>query len=83
VGDLDGDGRHEIVLKWYASIAKDNAFGGYSGETLLDAYTLDRRRLWRIVLGRNIRSGAHYTQFFRLRWRRPGGGDGQDRRRYG
>lgn len=63
VGDLDGDGRYEIVLKWTPTIAKDNAFGGYAGETLLDAYTLDGKRLWRIDLGRNIRSGAHYTQF--------------------
>lgn len=63
VGDLDGDGRYEVIVKWYPSIAKDNAFSGYTGETLLDAYTLDGRKLWRIDLGRNIRSGAHYTQF--------------------
>lgn len=63
VGDLNGDGRYEIVLKWDPTISKDNAFGGYSGETLLDAYTLDGKRLWRIDLGRNIRSGAHYSQF--------------------
>lgn len=61
--DLDGDGRYELVVKWYPSIAKDNAFGGYSGSTLFDAYTLDGKRLWRIDMGPNIRSGAHYTQF--------------------
>ena len=29
----------------------------------LDAYELNGTRLWRIDLGRNIRAGAHYTQF--------------------
>ncbi|MFG6416943.1 rhamnogalacturonan lyase [Roseateles sp. DC23W] len=63
VADLDGDGRYEIILKWDPSNAKDNAFGGYTGEVYIDAYQLDGRRLWRINLGRNIRAGAHYTQF--------------------
>ena len=31
VGDLDGDGRYEIVLKWDPTNSKDNAFGGYTG----------------------------------------------------
>jgi rhamnogalacturonan endolyase len=63
VGDLDGDGRYEIVLKWDPTNSKDNAFSGYTGPVILDAYTLDGKRLWRIDLGRNIRAGAHYTQF--------------------
>jgi rhamnogalacturonan endolyase len=63
VGDLDGDGRYEIVLKWDPTNSKDNAFGDYTGDVFLDAYTLEGRRLWRIDLGRNIRAGAHYTQF--------------------
>jgi rhamnogalacturonan endolyase len=63
VGDLDGDGRYELIVKWYPTIAKDNAFSGYTGATLIDAYTLEGRKLWRIDLGPNIRSGAHYTQF--------------------
>jgi len=63
VGDLDGDGAYEIVLKWDPSTSKDNAFAGYSGNALLDAYSMDGRRLWRIDLGPNIRAGAHYTQF--------------------
>jgi rhamnogalacturonan endolyase len=60
--DLDGDGDYEIVLKWEAA-ARDTASAGYTGEVLLDAYKLDGTRLWRIHLGKNIRGGAHYTQF--------------------
>jgi rhamnogalacturonan endolyase len=62
-GDLDGDGEYEIVVKWDPSNAKDNANSGYSGNVILDAYKLDGTFLWRIDLGINIRSGAHYTQF--------------------
>ncbi|MEO5960892.1 MAG: rhamnogalacturonan lyase, partial [Opitutaceae bacterium] len=42
---------------------QDNAFPGFTGNVFLDAYKLDGTRLWRIDLGRNIRAGAHYTQF--------------------
>ncbi|TGX55275.1 rhamnogalacturonan lyase [Sphingomonas gei] len=63
VGDLDGDGRYELIVKWVPTIAEDNAFSGYSGTTLIDAYTLEGRKLWRIDLGPNVRSGAHYAQF--------------------
>lgn len=63
VGDLTGDGRYEIVVKWDPSNAKDNSQSGYTGNVYLDAYTLDGTFLWRIDLGRNIRAGAHYTQF--------------------
>jgi rhamnogalacturonan endolyase len=63
IGDLDGDGQYEIVLKWDPSNSKDNSQAGYTGEVFLDAYELDGTRLWRIGLGRNIRAGAHYTQF--------------------
>jgi rhamnogalacturonan endolyase len=63
VADLDGDGEYEIVLKWDPSNSRDNASAGLSGPQLLEAYRLDGTRLWRIDLGRNIRAGAHYTQF--------------------
>src|SRR5688572_9115154 len=62
-GDLDGDGEYEIVLKWDPSNSRDNSQSGYTGNVLIDAYKLDGTRLWRIDLGRNIRAGAHYTQF--------------------
>ncbi|WRH26380.1 G-D-S-L family lipolytic protein [Arthrobacter sp. JZ12] len=63
IGDLDGDGQYEIVLKWDPSNSKDNSSGGYTGNVYVDAYELDGTRLWRIDLGKNIRAGAHYTQF--------------------
>ncbi|MFB6718958.1 rhamnogalacturonan lyase [Kribbella sp. NPDC056345] len=63
VGDLDGDGQYEIILKWDPTNAHDNAQSGYTGNVYLDAYKLNGTRLWRIDLGRNIRAGAHYTQF--------------------
>jgi rhamnogalacturonan endolyase len=63
VGDLDGDGEYELVLKWDPTNSKDNSQGGYTGEVFIDALKLDGTLLWRISLGRNIRAGAHYTQF--------------------
>ncbi len=63
VADVDGDGQYEIILKWDPSNAHDNAHDGYTGPTLFDCYRLDGTRLWRIDLGINIRSGAHYTPF--------------------
>ncbi|MFD5001897.1 rhamnogalacturonan lyase [Streptomyces mutabilis] len=63
VGDLDGDGALDLVLKWQPTNAKDNSQSGYTGNTIVDGIRLDGTRLWRVDLGRNIRSGAHYTQF--------------------
>ena len=63
VGDVDGDGQYEIFLKWEPTNARDNSHDGYTGPVLIDCYRLDGTRLWRIDLGRNIRAGAHYTQF--------------------
>ncbi|MGI5242398.1 cellulose binding domain-containing protein [Dactylosporangium sp. CA-139066] len=63
VGDLDGDGQYEIVLKWDPSDSKDNSQSGVTSNVYVDAYRLNGQRLWRINLGRNIRAGAHYTQF--------------------
>lgn len=63
VGDLDGDGALDFVLKWQPTNAKDNSQSGCTGNTIVDGIKLDGTRLWRVDLGRNIRSGAHYTQF--------------------
>ena len=61
--DLDGDGEYELILKWDPSNAHDNSQTGYTGTVFIDAYKLDGTRLWRIDMGKNIRAGAHYTQF--------------------
>lgn len=63
VGDVDGDGQYEIFLKWDPSNSHDNAHSGFTGSTLIDCYRLDGTKLWRVDLGRNIRSGAHYNPF--------------------
>lgn len=63
IGDVDGDGEYEIILKWDPSNAHDNSHDGYTGEVYFDCYKLNGQHLWRINLGRNIRAGAHYIQF--------------------
>ena len=67
VGDVDGDGRYELFLKWDPAEPQDNANSGITGNVYIDCYQLDdaygATRLWRIDLGANIRAGAHYTQF--------------------
>jgi rhamnogalacturonan endolyase len=62
VGDLDGDGEYEIVLH-QAGRGRDNSRPGMTDPPILEAYKLDGTLLWRINLGKNIREGAHYTQF--------------------
>jgi rhamnogalacturonan endolyase len=61
-GDLDGDGEYEIIVKWNAR-SHDNSHNGITDNVFLDAYKRNGTQLWRIDLGKNIRAGAHYTQF--------------------
>ncbi|WP_074433086.1 rhamnogalacturonan lyase family protein [Neobacillus dielmonensis] len=63
VGDLDGDGKYELVLKWDPTNSKDNSQAGYTGNVYVDAYEMDGTFKWRIDLGKNIRAGAHYSPF--------------------
>lgn len=62
VADLDGDGEYEIVIH-QAGRGRDNSQAGLTTEPILEAYKLDGTFMWRINLGKNIREGAHYTQF--------------------
>ncbi|WP_433789167.1 rhamnogalacturonan lyase [Actinoplanes sp. CA-252034] len=63
VGDVDGDGRYEYIVKWDPSNSKDVSQVGYTGPVYIDTYRADGTLLHRIDLGVNIRAGAHYTQF--------------------
>lgn len=62
VGDLDGDGEYEIIIH-QVGVGRDNSHAGITSAPILEAYKLNGTFLWRINLGRNIREGAHYTQF--------------------
>lgn len=62
VGDLDGDGEYEIVLHMTGR-SHDNSQAGFTDPPLFQAYKLDGTLMWTINLGKNIREGAHYTQF--------------------
>ena len=62
VGDLDGDGEYEFVIHMTGR-GRDNAAPGLTDPPILQAYKLDGTLLWTINLGKNIREGAHYTQF--------------------
>jgi len=63
VGDVDGDGTYEYVVKWDPSNSKDVSQVGYTGTVYVDTYELGGALRHRIDLGVNIRAGAHYTQF--------------------
>src|SRR5699024_1217133 len=63
VGDVNGDGQYEFIVKWDPSNAKDVSQVGYTGNVYIDTYTFEGELLYRIDLGPNIRAGAHYTQF--------------------
>ncbi|HEX6846939.1 MAG TPA: rhamnogalacturonan lyase [Chitinophagaceae bacterium] len=62
VGDMDGDGIYEIVIHLTAR-AKDNSQAGITDPPIFHCYKMNGKLLWEINLGKNIREGAHYTQF--------------------
>lgn len=62
-GDVDGDGEYEIILKWLPTNSADNSFRNcITAPTIVDCYKLFGKKMWRIDLGINIRSGFHYEQ---------------------
>jgi rhamnogalacturonan endolyase len=62
VGDMDGDGVYEVVIH-LTGRAKDNSQAGITDPPVFHCYKVDGTFLWEINLGKNIREGAHYTQF--------------------
>lgn len=62
VGDMDGDGVYEIVIHMTGR-GRDNSQAGITDPPIFHCYKLDGTLLWQINLGKNIREGAHYTQF--------------------
>jgi rhamnogalacturonan endolyase len=62
VADLDGDGQYELIVHMTGR-GRDNSAGGETDAPILHAYKLDGTLMWTINLGKNIREGAHYTQF--------------------
>lgn len=63
VADVDGDGEYEIIVKWYPDDAFDSSSGAPSSPTIFDLYELDGTPLWRLNLGLEMPSGAHFNQF--------------------
>lgn len=63
IADVDGDGEYEYILKWDPTNSHDVSHKGYTGKCYIDCYKLSGRLMWRLDMGVNIRSGAHYTQF--------------------
>lgn len=63
IGDLDGDGEMEIVIKRMGAFYACSQKGMSPHSMVLEAYKLNGKRLWQIDLGVNIRQGAQYFQF--------------------
>lgn len=72
VGDFDGDGEYEIVVKWRSTqqdpMYSEPIFGGSNTTTApeyIDVYKLDGTLMFRVDMGYNVRAGNdHETTLF-------------------
>lgn len=63
IGDVDGDGEFELVIKWFPENQRDSGKDGKASPTYLSCHEMDGTQLWRMNLGHNIRSGNHTMTF--------------------
>jgi len=63
VGDVDGDGEYELIVKWLPDNQRDSGKKGKASPTYMSCHKMDGTQLWRLCLGHNIRSGNHTMQF--------------------
>ncbi len=64
VADVDGDGQYEIIVKWYPTNSFDSGKAVKpSSPTIFDVYEMDGTALWRLNMGLEMPSGAHFNQF--------------------
>jgi rhamnogalacturonan endolyase len=62
VGDVDGDGQYEVIVKWSQSALTDPGVHTKATATVfVDAYKLNGSFLWRIDLGWNLEPGSDFT----------------------
>lgn len=63
IGDVDGDGEYELIIKWFPDNQRDSGKEGKASPTYLTCNKMDGTEMWRINLGHNIRSGNHTMSF--------------------
>ena|GEM_PF-1793784 len=66
VGDLDGDGEYELIVKWDPDNSRDSMYSyATTAPCIIDAYKLRGNKaelMWRTNIGYNMKASAHTTQ---------------------